>query len=163
MCCRCIWLLLVLGMSVWLSYTLYSLYTRYKSYPYTTHSTVIPKATLPLPGISICLRHSIQRSRLRQLPNGDVIKAFLEMSDSREEMLNNETVRAALSGVTMQELMTVGSFQAEEVIQYAYVFLGALPTSVIDPSKDFYTVDSFIGVSGLPTRCFTFNTTSRFV
>lgn len=143
-------------MAVWLIYTLSFLYTRYKSYPHTTAQTANILKTLPAPAISICLRDPIQRSRLRQLPHGDVIEDVLLR---RRFDFENETLRAILSSFTLQDVMDAGSFRAEEIILEASMRYGRL-----DPKLNFSTWDDYYSNNGFPVRCFTFNsaTTDRY-
>ena len=139
-------------MAGWLVFTLHSLYSRYQSYPYTTHFSVHQLDTLPLPAISICLRDSLQRSRLRQLRHSDVIENLLR---GRGVDFENETVREILSGPTLQDVMDVGSFRAEEVILASF-----LRSEYLDPKLRF-SVWLTASKAGAPQRCFTFNATDR--
>ena len=154
-CCRCLWLLIVLGMAGWLVFTLSSLYTRYKSYPYTTSYSVNQLNTLPLPAISLCLRNPIQRSRLRHLPHSDIIEDILMR---RRWDFGNKTFRSILSRFTMQDVMEAGSFRADEIILQASV-----TSKRIDVKLNFTTWDAPFGVLGHPVRCFTFNAMDRCV
>ena len=152
-CCRCLWLLIVLGMAGWLVFTLSSLYTRYKSYPYITDIASNYQDALPLPAISFCLRNSIQRSRLRRLPHSDIIENALL---HRHLDFENETFRSILSRFTIQDVMEAGSFRIKEII-----YGGVLEFSFFEIDPYFTTFDSALG--GMPIRCFTFNTSDRYV
>ena len=152
-CCRCLWLLIVLGMAGWLVFTLYSLYTRYRSYPYITDIATNYQDSLPLPAITFCLRNSIQRSRLRRLPHSDVIENVL-LSTNLD--FQNETFRSILSRFTIQDVMEAGSFGKKEII-----YGGVLNLRLFDADRYFTTFDSVFG--GMPIRCFTFNTSDRYV